>query len=473
MERGPTVVYESLHPSFDVGLAPFCADPNDVQTQVDGLRKRLCAQTPLNINDPDVREAYLRRLKPFRRFVQAWLDKHYTPLDVVPDFEEWIEHTSYNGARREQLRQMHRSLNGGTPSAAASSRVSAFVKREFYMAYKHARWICSRSDEFKAYWGPACHAIEQRLFAMPYFAKSFKAPGSLVNHISQAPRGHTIATDFTAFECHFSKIFLEHCEFLLYRHALRKADPARANFVCRVLGGVNRISTRAGVRLKLDAGRMSGDMNTSLGNSFSNLMLLLYAAHVAGDDNPWALVEGDDGLLVSATPVDEQLFADLNFTIKLERVDDACEASFCGKIFGRDKQVVRDPKKFFISMAFSDNAVGVKHRRRSGLLRAKALSAAFETPHCPVVRAIADWAIRETHGSKAVWTPDGYHVTPVGRAPIFAPSADTRALFERQYGITAEHQLELEARVAQGDFTCLTALFGAEASAFAYISAVG
>ncbi len=78
---------------------------------------------------------------------------------------------------------------------------------------------------------------------------------------------------------------------------------------------------------------MSGEMNTSLGNGFSNLMFMLYACEIQGIECD-GIVEGDDGAFaLSLKPgqkFDESIFAEMGLTIKLEKHTDLMSMSFCG-----------------------------------------------------------------------------------------------------------------------------------------------
>lgn len=68
------------------------------------------------------------------------------------------------------------------------------------------------------------------------------------------------------------------------------------------------------------------------------------------------------------------------------------------------------------------------------LLRAKALSACYETPHCPVIGKIARYALERTRGVHPRFVRDGYHDVPMldeFDVPKFEPTDLTRELFAR------------------------------------------
>lgn len=435
------------------GHVPILLDRNDPINQIQGLEKRLLQRLPTP-NHYVVAE--------FKQHVAQWLRRHMTPLNSVPSFQEWIEAAPYPEHRKVELRRVYHDLHGSWPTKAQRQKVSSFPKLESYEEYKYLRWINSRCDAVKVTVGPAFHAIEQVLFAKPWFAKRFKAPGELAEHIATAPRAlHWASSDYTAFESHMTPEMMDACELQLYEFMLQ-CHPRLARFIRATIAGTNRLSTRAGVSVKVHGRRMSGDMCTSLGNSFLNLMVATFVAAKSGDPDPWVIVEGDDGLTGTKVPVDESWFQKLGLIIKWKSEENPCEAGFCGKVFGPSRQVIRDPRRVIQTFGWSDRAVNAPAKVRAELLRAKALSLAYETPHCPIVRAVADLALERTRGYTPRYVVDSYHQAgpkDESNLPPFAPTADTRALFAKKYGITVQAQLDYEGRIRSGDTDVLTYLF--------------
>lgn len=424
---------------------PVLLDRHDPTNQIQGLEKRLLQKLP----SPDPLLRY-----EFAAYVRRWV-KENVPKVEVPPYHEWIANAPYPQHRKAELDKVHEALNGLPPTKKQSQTVNSFAKLEDNGQFKYLRWINSRSDAVKVHVGPAFHAIEAFLFSLPEFAKAYKKPGDLVNHIADAPLGlDYIQTDYTAFESHMTLDVLRDTEFQLYNAALKNC-PALAKYIRDTIGGVNCLRTREGVSLTMKGRRMSGDMCTSLGNSFTNFMLAKFVAHKAGDNHPWLVVEGDDGLMGTRYgPVDDTLYGRLGFICKAVRVTDPGEAGFCGKIFGPDKQVIRDPVKFLRNFAWSDKALNAGNQVAAGLLRAKALSAAYETPHCPIIRAMADYAMAHCPTVKPRFVVDVAHAQPdVSTAlPPQATTAATRELFSRVFGVPASAQIEAERLIRQGRF---------------------
>jgi hypothetical protein len=312
--------------------------------------------------------------------------------------------------------------------------------------------INSRIDKTKVWMGPKIKPIENVTYELPEFVK----------HIPVVDRPKAVAafkktgrrfyqTDYTAYESHFIPPFMKICECRLYKHAL-PGDP-EVTAMCRALMGKNRMHTRTGVRATVRGRRMSGDMCTSLGNGFSNLMLAKFIASEKGGELT-GFVEGDDGLFASTVELTAEDFLKMGFTIKIVEVDDPCTASFCGMIFAESGEIIRDPYRFMENFGWTRSCLGGGHDVMQQLLRAKALSTAYETPQCPIVGAFARHALEVTRGVVPRFVLDGYHeVQPPDelRISVFAPSNDTRHLFEVEYGVPIPLQLAVEAMVMQGD----------------------
>lgn len=190
---------------------------------------------------------------------------------------------------------------------------------------------------------------------------------------------------------------------------------------------------------------MSGDMNTSLGNGFTNAMLVRF---LCSEQNcpVYGYVEGDDGLFVTDAVLSPGLYARLGFTIKMESFDDPCCASFCGNVFAASGQIIRDPRKFVSKFGWSDRFFFARESVLEGLAVGKSMSALCETPDCPIVAFVAWRTYCRFRLVKPRFAVDGYHSRPpsghVFRPP--APSLDTRLLFARLYGIGVDLQVEIE-----------------------------
>lgn len=288
-------------------------DPLHQATVEAGARKRIVGALPV-LNQQKISE--------FKKFVQRFVSKNFDPLPADTDVSVgyWLDHSNYPLWRRQQL-------DAAPPLAEARDpfNCKSFVKDEHYPEYKHARTINSRSDSFKKFSGPIFAAIEKVVFTSKYFIK--KIPVSeraryVVDNV-YVPCATYFATDFSSFETSFTKEIMEACEFVLYSHMSANVVGGAEWFgvVKHALSGKQTLKFK-NITVQTQATRMSGDMCTSLGNGFTNLMLALFMGEQLGLGELRGVFEGDDGLgtFSRGTP-DGSFFKDMGFSVKLELHD--------------------------------------------------------------------------------------------------------------------------------------------------------
>lgn len=432
-------------------IAPCSVDRNDIATQKAGLEKRVIRDIP---------PAFVPLLHEFSEYVKRWLSANMVPLSTVLDFEGWLESTTYTEGRKTELRRVKSLMHQDLPTRKQCQRVNSFVKHESYPEFKHARWINSRCDAFKVYSGPYFKSIEQEVFKNPHFIKHVPVPDrpALISALKKAGRRYC-ATDYTSFESHLSPGLMDACETQLYDYMLSNFPEASA-VVNTTLCGMNKGGTRRGVRYAVQGRRMSGDMCTSLGNGFTNLMVWSFLHSRKNPHGSWeGYVEGDDGIFsyTGECPTEEE-YKRLGLTIKMEFVEDPELASFCGMIYS-DGSNIKDPVKFLQTFGWTDKMLNAGTSVKNRLLRSKALSAAYELPNCPIVGAVVRRALQKTRGFSPLLSHDGFHMPhDEFEVPLFEPSEKTRSTFATLFGVDAEAQKKCEQIILSGrddDLTCL------------------
>jgi hypothetical protein len=276
------------------GINPICMDVNDPYTFACGYKQRLFRKVP---------EPMPGKLAALGAYVDKWCSLNIKPVRPL-SFTDWLKTTGYNEHRKQQLLCENMELRGGFPTKRQCEHVDTHGKHESYPEYKHMRVINSRCDAFKAFSGPYFKAIEEELYKHKFFVKHM-TPEERMQRVLDLNNagGYCYATDYTAFESHFTPAIMNALELRLYRHCLIHY-PQAAKLLCDTLSGTNRMRTRSGIRASCPGRRMSGDMCTSLGNGFSNLMLVKYIVESRGGTFD-GIVEGDDGLFVSSIPLDD------------------------------------------------------------------------------------------------------------------------------------------------------------------------
>lgn len=453
------------------GYAPICGDSNDPFTVLCGFKKRLCRDLP----KPDI-EMLLR----FKQFVKDFLNEYVGTAEKL-DFEEWLDSTTYTLQRKAVLRKVWMELKGGLPNSCQRRKVASFVKTEFYSVLKFVRLINSRCDAVKVFMGPRAKAVENVVYQLKQFIKHTPVPDRPAKLATLRKHGRRyFLSDYTAFESHFISTFMEICECQLYRHVL--ANDLDVEVMCDIMKGMSILKTNTGVRALIKARRMSGEMTTSVGNGFSNLMLALFAAHYRMKDldvthGPYleGFVEGDDGLFSTTVELTPEDFANLGFTCKLVEVNDPCECmpvepvenedlrfgrhagAFCGVCCSRDGQIIRDPRTFLAGFGWTSSFVNAGQATMDELQAAKALSALYEGPHCPISAVLARHVLVKLRCVIPRFIRDGYHdvttlTTQEALERAFAPTPETRDLFARHFGISANDQLLIEAAISRSDW---------------------
>jgi len=373
-------------------------DTRDQYSAVRGVVRRLLIETP----KPDPRE-----IREFRSFVRIYLRRAMhryglRPLSRVKTFDEWVANINHPDWRKTELREAEELLHLGL-SNRQKFKSEYHGKIEFYEGFKENRGICARVDPAKVMFGPAISSIEDAVYSkIPEFVKHIPIV-KLAKRISERCRRfgpeHIIATDYTSFEGHFNPDLMKACECQLYRFMLKHADPSLAETICAVISGKNVVESKT-LNFSVQGCRMSGDMMTSLGNGFTNLMIIKYLSKKLKFDME-GFVEGDDGLfLIKGQVPNAGHYEKLGFTVKMDVFLDAHVASFCGQVFDPESgDLIIDP--VYVSATLGWTLSEQKHggpKVMAGLLRSKAISLAYSAPSCPVVQSLARKLLSLTTG---------------------------------------------------------------------------
>lgn len=447
--RRPELV--SLGPHID-GAAPLAADSHDPLTQIHGYLCRSAHVLP---------ETDKKFMGEFYKHTRLKCVELLTPLapDTDTSFTHWLEQAPYTQKQKESLLTAHQD-RATEVTDLVNSVVKGFTKKETYMEPKPARGINSPSQVTKGEFGPIIHAVEQVVFKLPIFIKltpEQERAQKIIDHLYK-PGGTYVATDHSFFEAVFDQTHKEIERILL--DYMTQYLPEHAEFMAfydSVINTPREIHSLSG-RLTLDA-RMSGEMDTSLGNGWTNFMLMDFLCTTNGAKYV-GFVEGDDGIFrVDGPPPTEEQFSRLGFTIKLELHTELSEASFCGLISDPLVGVnVTDPIKALVKFGWADSQYCLASRRtRQALLRAKSCSLFCQFPGHPILQELALLGLRlsadcqDTQARRAVLRLRvgqyekerlllglGHDLTPK------EVSDRTRDLVYRKFGIPVDYQLKYE-----------------------------
>jgi len=425
-------------------------DPEDPHTVMAGLMKRVCSKNPkYNID----------RLNALREFAKKHMRSKFKPISIAEDtsFETWLSKTNYSEDRKNQLRMKNENVTD--IHRDSFKKVPSFVKDESYDGYKYPRGIYSRSDEFKCIVGPYFKLMESIVYELPEFIKHVPVAerAKYVEDHVYADGARYAMTDYTSMESSFLEEVMQ-IEFDLYEYLLSELmeGPEIMKLIRETMGGVNCIMFKY-ITLFLKARRMSGEMCTSLGNGWTNYIVLKFLFYEAGEEAHF-VVEGDDGLtrIVNFEPTTEQ-YAEFGFTVKIEFVDDVSLGSFCGMIYDKtDRITITNPMNviadfFWVGRTYACS----KERIHLELLRAKSLSLLYTYPGCPILHSMAKWLVRMTKDYVPNWNILGWYMKDqllrdmkfyqkhdtVLNKPI---GTNTRELMFAKYKIPIDDQIAIE-----------------------------
>lgn len=276
-------------------------------------------------------------------------------------------------------------------------------------------------------------------------------------------------SDFTSFEALFSK-WLMRAKFIVYDWVMGLLSPEIRmyynTFFDEVLAGTN-ICKNKHFTIRIIASLMSGEMDTSLGNGLTNLLIHVFMFESERGIEIEIIVEGDDALLSwlggGSDPPSAEDYAKLGLFVKLVFHENLSEAGFCGMIFDEEDMVnITDPLQLVTNLAWACSRYhDAKQSKLKALLRAKSLSYLYQYPRCPIVQSAALYGCRVTRGVDPTGYINSAHVDEWHRAQLLAalnkfgkgdvtPQVDleipsrTRDLMTKKYGITREEQMRIE-----------------------------
>lgn len=443
-------------PVYVKGAAALKPDDNDIASQIDGVKHRVGGLTP-PINRHTLFE--------FKQFVKYWIKDNLTPLDAETDVtvENWLANSPYDTKRKEELQGVYDRYQEGYLRGrdVDFERLESFIKDEFYVNPKTFRTINSRVEIFKCLVGPTIAQVEKSVFSLPYFIKKIPVDRR-AEYISEYldTTARIFGTDVAAWEGSMTQEIMEACEVQLFDY-MTKNLPAHSSFMklyTQLL--LNNKLCFSGFMVEILCRRMSGEMSTSVGNGFTNLMLMLFTAHKMGVPIK-LVVEGDDTLISCIIKLTNQYARELGFNLIIEEFDDVKEASFCGLVFSDIKHTIRDPVPTLLKFGWATQQyIGANYKTCMQLLRAKALSLKCEMPNCPILGVLADRVIELTHGicvkksiqrlarhmslykrNEFLDVVADYKRKWNNKAEI---SPDSRVLMEKLFGVPVEAQLTIE-----------------------------
>jgi hypothetical protein len=382
-----------------------------------GWRTQQCAvEGRLGCSMPPVDKSLMRQLRTWSYVLACTLlhpvTSDYFSNDPIDDVQRWLALTHYPAARKADLVWRRLQLLDEHSNVVQwlldTYECKGFVKDETYPEWKIPRGIHPESDQVKVVMGPLFKAIELDVYKLKWFVKHVPVL-ERANYIMlnvERPGFLKLVSDFSSFEAGFSSDCMRAIEFQMYKYMLKNCPQQLAIMKAyeQVTCGWKKVFYHD-VSMRLQGRRMSGQMCTSLGNTWTNFVILTYMLkdYMSLSDMRM-VVEGDDGLVAVSREVYDKLDMTIpvraGFKIKMEVFREIELASFCGNVFdAQDRVNVTDPVVEVASLGWSGGqAIFADHTRQQMLLRSKSMSLAYQYPSCPVIQAVARYGLRVTSG---------------------------------------------------------------------------
>lgn len=329
--------------------------------------------------------------KRLRNFVRKWIFFHLPKICELNDLEGWLAtRQNYSESRKDQIRLAHMRVTTASEAYLRKrySKVVAHVKVEEYDDWKPPRGIYARVDEFKSLYGPWVHMMEDVVFdkELTHNFCKHRSYSEVPQHVQEWLGGYKYhyVSDYSRFEACVTPTVMKLVENELYKYF------GVPHVFYDIISGVNRISMKrrkceiTNVKATVIGKRMSGEMNTSLSNGFTNLMLLKFAIQEEGLEGD-AVVEGDDGIIGTNGPFEAKFIKKGPIALKMEAVRDLGRAGFLQGYWTQAGDRMLSPKMLLKSEWTFTNRFINNEKVKQALYAAKVMSFHYCAPRCPIV----------------------------------------------------------------------------------------
>jgi len=401
---------------------------------------------------------------------RSWEELDVTEDSLTP-IQPWTRKKVidyYGGAKRKEFERAYDSLMAD-PLEHKDGQVRMFLKADKYHAgetfrVKAPRCIQFRTKRYGLELGKYVHPMEHDLYAnvldgsgTPVYAKSrnsVQRASDLLEKSREFDNPVFLLLDQSNWDAHVNKALLKY-EHSLY---LRKC-PSHELAKLLKYQLTNRGATKNGTRYQTAGTRMSGDMNTALGNCVINYALLHTWAREAGIKACF-YVDGDDSVVVfdkqdvaKAAALDPATWflgwgmeSKVEWAFQLEH----CEFCQCRPVWdGVGWRMVRNPERFMIRSQWTTlpHHENFFPRLVTSIGRCELASAIG----VPIIQALALSMIEAGGAHKTwrqldaykrarmeAWQPDRAHLA------VRAVTEESRASMEVAWGITPAEQVAME-----------------------------
>lgn len=410
---------------------------------------------------------------------KEFIPKYITPLKPGYTFEtaqdEWLSHAKrYTQKTKENLRKMLYNIRSGNYEAKYHGKddplglrvINIFQKNENYVEPKEPRAISPCSQEVKALLGGFYHLIDQHAISTcPFFVKTLN-PYQIRNKMNQMSANWScfMGSDYSSYEGSQDYYWLCNIELAIYEKWLQNY-PEVYEYIHNIYSSGHDLYYRHRYLGHLYGKRMSGDMQTSIGNGICNALIWSFVSHKMGINIEF-LVEGDDAFICSDKPLDTSIVNNLGFDCKLEgpscNPDDISFLSMYrvnNNYFGNIPKLI--DKIGVVKSTKIASAIKRNSNRAKKLINdynyTKAYCFKFMFPNTPVISALCDCVMRNSGGKFNIKLMEDYYVSRLGsniKIPKLSISNEVRKRVSElwpQYSIAKQLRLEESFNNFKGD----------------------
>lgn len=383
----------------------------------------------------------------FRSKIKAFLEQRNLKNIKRYSYTQVIE--GYSGAKKRRYKEAYYVLQG-EKRIRAWSAVQMFVKPDRLSAEnvydKEPRAIQFRHPCFNLMLAKFLKPFEHTYYQqVDWTGQRIVAKGSnnlerasnIVEAAALFKRPVFVLLDHSKFDAHVN---VHHLRFLHRAYDLCFRDGRLTRLLQYQIN--NRGFSKAGIRYKVKATRMSGDYDTGLGNTLLNDYLIYL---VFGHVKYHVLLDGDDSVVIvekeDLSKVDIGNFLRLGMETKCEIVHELHQVEFC-----RAKLLPLNPPRFARDpvRALSNMSMCFKHYSGDGYLRYIAglgIGEASASNGVPVIGPIA-WKMSLAH-SRPILDENIQYMYGAPGHPLCIDDEARRWLHD-QYGMAPAMQIEIE-----------------------------
>lgn len=274
---------------------------------------------------------FQKRLDIQKYLTDIFIPEYITPLPPGHDFRtalrDWMTHCDrYTVKKKQQLYDLLEQILSGSYEAPYHGRgdplglrvINMFQKCENYESIKEPRAISACSESLKAYIGGFIHLVDKHAInTTPFFVKGMNPQQvDRRRRLMSQKWSLFMGSDYSSYEGSQDYQWINMIEKEIYKVWLANY-PEVYKILADLYENGHDIYWKKRYFGHLMGKRMSGDVQTSIGNGICNAVIWKYVSYITNTPIE-LLVEGDDAFICSDAELDVRIVNDLGFDCKID-----------------------------------------------------------------------------------------------------------------------------------------------------------